>query len=403
MAARRTLVALVAATLAAAAVAAADGDWPRFRGPTGDGISSETGLVKQWPEGGPRELWRTELGGGYSAISVAAGRLYTMFSSGPDEFAVALDAATGHELWRVRTDSKFKDMFGDGPRSTPTVDGGIVYVLSAKGKLYALKAGDGQQVWMRDLREDFDAKPPRWGFSSSPFVEGSLLLLDVGGTQGSSIVAFDKQDGREVWRSEDDKAGYSTPIAATVGDERHVVFVTGTTVASVAPLDGSLRWKHPWKTSYDVNASAPVFIPPDKVFISSGYDVGSAVFRIGASVVEELWRSREMKNKFSSSVFHDGQLYGFDEKIFKCVDAATGEMQWQARGLGHGSLIYADGHLVVMGDKGALALVVATPEEYREKSRVDVFQGKTWTMPTLSGGKLYLRDEKELVSLDVSG
>jgi outer membrane protein assembly factor BamB len=161
-------------------------------------------------------------------------------------------------------------------------------------------------------------------------------------------------------------------------------------------------WKAAWKTSYDVNAAAPLFIPPDKIFISSGYDVGSAVFRVKDTGVEELWRNRDMKNKFSSSVFREGSIYGFDEKFLTCIDAVTGKVRWQARGFGHGSLIYADGRLIVMGDKGTLALVQATTAAYREQARFQLFDGKTWTMPTLAGGKLYLRDEHELVALEIS-
>ena len=385
----------VALTLAA--------DWPQFRGPQRDGVSAETGLLAKWPDDGPRELWSTKLGGGYSGIAAVDGRLFTMFADGSDEFVAALDAATGNEIWRVRSGGKFKDMFGDGPRSTPTVAGGIVFALGAKGRLLALAVADGKQLWTHDLVEDYGARSPKWGFSSSPVIEGDLLLLDVGGADGSSIVAFNKKTGAEVWRSQEDKAGYSTPIVIEVGQRRHAIFFTGTTVVSLAPEDGKLLWKRAWKTSYDVNAATPVFIPPDRVFISSGYDVGGAVYRIHGSGVDEVWRSREMKNKFHSSVLHDGHLYGFDEKIFKCIDAATGETRWRARDYGHGSLIYADGHLVVLGDKGLLGLVEATPEAYREKSRVELFRGKTWTPPTLADGRLYLRDEKVLRSFDVSG
>jgi outer membrane protein assembly factor BamB len=389
------------------AALAGDTDWPQYRGPNRDGVSSETGLLDQWSAGGPKELWRTSLGRGFSGISVSGGRIYTMFAEGSDEFVVCLDAATGQEIWRKGTGSNFNDRFGDGPRSTPTVDGELVFALGAKGKLHALGATDGQPLWSRDLPGEFGAEIPRWGYSSAPLVDGKLLLVDVGGQGGSSIVAFDKKTGKEVWRSQNDKAGYSAPVVMTVSGRRQVVFFTGTTLVSLAPEDGTLLWRQAWKTSYDVNAATPIFIPPDKLFVSSGYDVGAAVYRVKMdgrqAEVQEVWRTREMKNKFSSSVLHEGHLYGFDEKTFKCIDAATGETKWKFRGLGHGSLIFADGHLVVLGDEGTLVLVEATAAAYREQGRAQIFDGKTWTVPTLSGGKLYLRDEKQLVSLDVSG
>jgi outer membrane protein assembly factor BamB len=389
------LTVLLAASLATA------GDWPQFRGPQRDGVSRETGLLSEWPADGPPELWTVELGGGYSGMAVADGRLFTMFSDGGDEFVVALDVASGKELWRVRAGDKFKDMFGDGPRSTPTVDGERVYAMGAKGKLLALAAADGKELWSHDLVAKYGAESPRWGFSASPIVDGASLLLDVGGADGSSIVAFDTKSGVERWRSQEDKAGYSAPVLVEVGEQRQAIFFTGTRIVSLDPADGELLWKKAWRTSYDVNAATPVFIPPDRLFISSGYDVGGAVYKIGSAGVEEVWRNREMKNKFHTSVLHDGHLYGFDEKIFKCIDAATGRMQWQVRDFGHGSLIYADGHLIALGDKGLLGLIEATPEAYREKSRAAVLKGKSWTPPTLADGKLYVRDEKVLRSFNL--
>lgn len=398
-------LALVSAMAAPAGVAA---DWPQFRGPDRDGVSSETGLAKGWPEAGPEQLWRTQLGEGFSALSVAGGHLFTMFARGEDEFVVSIDASNGQELWRVRADSKWVDDQGNGPRSTPTVHGGLVYALSASGKLHALDAADGKVRWSHDLQKEYGASIPRWGMSTSPLIEGGRLVVEAGGKPGALLMAFDPKTGEELWRSQSGKAGYSAPLAVTVNGLRQVLSFAGTTLLSVSPSDGSLYWKLPWQTDWDVNAAMPVFVPPDKIFISSGYDVGSALLKIeaaeGRASVSEVWKSREMKNQFSSSVLHRGHLYGFDDKTLKAIDARTGETRWRApRNMGHGSLIYADGHLVVLSETGELVLVEATPEEYREKGRARIFQGKSWTMPTLSGGRLYLRNERELVALKVSG
>jgi outer membrane protein assembly factor BamB len=402
----RAAVALSIVALASVVVTTSAGDWPQFRGPQRDGISTETGLLKKWPESGPPVVWRTKLGQGFSTLSVVGKRIYTLYGRGKDEVAVALDTTTGAEVWNVRIDDKWIDQYGDGPRATPTVDGDVVYVLSARGRLYALATVDGKKIWKRDLQADYSAAPPRWGVSTQPLVEGDLLLVDVGGKGGSSIVAFDKKTGKEVWKSQNGKAGYSTPIAIEVGGLRQVVFFTGSTLLALAPEDGALLWKVPWKTSYDVNAATPIFIAPDRLFVSSGYDVGAAVYRIevteSSATVHEIWKNREMKNKFSSSVLHDGYLYGFDETNLKCIDAADGKVRWRSRGLGFGSLIFADGRLIVLGDAGTLVLVEAIPDEYREKGRVELFEGKSWSMPVLSRGKLYVRNEKELVSLDLS-
>jgi outer membrane protein assembly factor BamB len=401
----RTLATFAICAIAVGALVAGDAaDWPQFRGPHRDGISAEKGLLTGWPDGGPQTVWRIKLGQGFSGISIVGGRVYTMFGDGSDEFAICLDAATGKEIWRHRTDAIFKDNFGNGPRSTPTVDGETVYTLGARGRLHALGVADGGVLWSKDLVKEYGAKIPTWGVSTSPLVEGNLLIVNVGGKKGASIVAFDKKSGKEAWRSLPDQAGYAAPIAITVGKQRQVLVLTGEGLVAVAPGDGKLIWRHPWKTSYDVNAATPVFIPPDRIFLSTGYDVGAAMLQIQADGnVTQLWKNREMRNKFSSSLLHDGNIYGFDEKALKCVDPTTGETRWQERGLGHGSLIYADGHLIVLGDAGTLVLVEAKPGAYREKGRAQVFDGKTWTMPTLAGGKLFLRDENELISLDVSG
>ncbi len=400
-------LAFLVAAVALWSVASNGGDWPQFRGPNRDGISDETDLLTRWSEGVPDELWRVPLGSGFSGLSVAGGRIFTMYGDGQDELAVGIDAATGKQLWRVRIDKLWKSRWGDGPRSTPTVDGEVVFALSSTGKLHALSTTDGSTLWFRDLEKDFGASPPQWGVATAPLIEGKLLLLDVGGANGASIVALNKKTGEEVWRSLEDKAGYSAPIAFSVNGVRHVVFLTARNLAAVSPEDGALLWSLPWKTSYDVNAATPVFIAPDRLFVSTGYDVGSALYRVsvaeGKAEVAQLWESREMKNKFSSSIHHEGHLYGFDENTLKCVDATTGKTTWRQRGFGFGSLIYADGHLIVLSDDGQLVLVVAAPDEYRQRGKAQIFKGKTWTMPTLVDGQLYLRDLNELVALDISG
>lgn len=378
-------------------------DWPQFRGPGRDGVSREIGLLKTWPANGPRQLWRVPLGDGFSGISVAGGRLFTLYAKGKDELAVAHDTATGREIWRVRIDDKYESDMGGGPRATPTVDGNLVYALSANGQLHALDTATGRRVWARDLKRDFGAKLPQWGVSTSPLVEGNLLLLDVGGSSGKSAAALDKKTGKTVWTSQSDQPGYSAPVAITVGGVRQVLFFTGTALTALTPADGKLLWRVPWRTDYDVNAATPIFVAPDKVFISSGYDTGAALLRVKPNgPPDEVWRSRGMKNQFSSSVLHGGHLYGFDNKVLKAMEAATGKDKWRQSGLGHGSLIYADGHLIVLSESGQLTLVEASPAGYSEKAKAEVLSGKCWTAPTLANGRLYVRNESEMVALEMA-
>lgn len=382
-------------------------EWHQWRGPNRDGISHEIGIVKNWAEDGPKELWRISLGEGFSGISISNGRTYTMYAKGDDEIVVCLDAKTGKEIWRYLDDYLFENsQGGNGPRSTPTVDGDKVYVLSAYGRLVALDANTGKQLWDYDFTKAFGSKMPQHGFATSPIVEGNLLLVEAGGADGKAIIAFDKENGNIVWSTLSDPPAYSSPITVTINNTRQTVFFTADGLVSVSAQDGQVYWRYTWHTRFDVNASTPVFIAPDKIFISSGYDTGAAVVQIkdtdGKLTVEEVWKNREMKNHFSSSILHDGYLYGFDNAIFKCIDANTGEEQWKARRFGKGSLIYAGGHLIVLGDSGVLALVEATHTEFKEKTQAQVLSGRCWTPPTLSGGKLYLRNHEELACLDLT-
>jgi outer membrane protein assembly factor BamB len=382
-------------------------DWPQWRGPNRDGISKETGILKTWPETGPKVLWKAPSGDGYSGIVVANGRLYTMHATRSEEVVVSLDAGSGKEIWRFVSDNEvYQNQFGNGPRSTPTVDGELVFTLSGNGKLYALNAKTGAKVWNHDLRTEFGGQIPTWGVSTSPLVDGEMLLVDVGGSGGNGLMAFNKKSGKVVWKSNSSLPGYSAPIAVTVNGIKQILFFTGTALISASPADGKQYWSYTWRTSYDVNAATPIFIPPDKVFISSGYNVGAAVLRMkvanGSVKIEELWKSQVMRNHFASSVLVGDYLYGFDEATLKCININTQEEKWGKRGLGKGSLIYADGHLIVLSERGKLLLVEANPAAEIEKASAEVLRGRCWTVPTLANGKLYVKNQAEILCLDVT-
>lgn len=386
--------------------AGASDEWPQWLGPNRDGISRETGLRKSWAETGPKVAWRTPLGEGYSGISIAQGRVYTLYSDGYDEFVVCLDAKSGKQIWRVRSDSTFKDTNGNGPRSTPTIHGEIVYALGGRGQLLALQAKSGKKVWQHDLKKEFNSSGPSdGGFASSPLVEGEMLLVEAGGGNGNAFVAFNKKDGKVIWKAESDSAAFASPVAITVNGVRQIIFFSAEGAVAVAPATGKVYWRLPWKTSYNVNAATPLFIPPDKIFISSGYDVGATLLRItaenGSASIEEIWKSKAMQNIYTSSILRGDYLYGFDKGTLKCIELLTGEEKWKQRGFGVGTLIFADGHLIVLGDKGKLALVEATPAAYTEKSAAEVLTGRCITVPALAEGKLYLRNTQELVCLDL--
>lgn len=379
------------------------GEWAQWRGPNRDGISSETGFLKNWSPEGPKVLWHIPLGDGYSGISIAQGKVYTMSAEGSDEYVICLDASNGKEVWRFRSGTKFTEQRGDGPRSMPTVHGDSVFALGAEGKLYALDAGDGTKLWAHNFVEEFGSSIPTWGFSSSPLIEGNLVLVEAGGKDGKSIVAFDKKSGDVVWTTHTDEVGYSSPIAIDFDGTRQIIFLTSKTLLSVAPEDGQIYWKYAWPEG--INIATPIFIPDDKIFISASYDKGAVLLKMVADEdgigIEEIWKSRVMKNHFNSSVLQGDYLYGFDNAILTCIEVNTGEEQWRHRGFEKGSLLLADGHLIILGEGGKLALAEANPTEYREKARFQLFDDKCWTVPTLAGGRLYLRNQKEMVCLDL--
>lgn len=402
---RNLLVALLCSALTAGATYAAD--WPNFRGPDFTGISAETKLLAAWPETGPKRLWETRLGPGYSGMSVANGSLVTMFDSGADEVVAAFDAKTGAELWRLRTDEAFVSDQGNGPRSTPTIAGGRVFALGARGRLVAVDLATGKLIWKHDLVADFGGGVPQWGVSTTPTVVGELLIVNAGGPKGKSVMALDVATGSVRWSNGDEPAGYSCPIPVTIGASRQIVVFSARSISGFALATGKRLWSHPWTTDWDVHAAAPIFVPPNRVFYSSGYRTGSALLEITGSDREgwkasEVWASKGLKNQFSSSVIVDGTIYGFDNRVLKAVELATGKDRWKLQGLGHGTVLVADGKLVVLSERGQLALATLDPVAWRELSSFQLFSTKTWTIPTLANGVLYVRDAERLVALQVT-
>lgn len=423
-----------------APLAAENTDWAQFRGPDRDGISSETGLTTTWPEDGPKEVWRVEIGEGFSAISVVGNRLYTMYAESPPEpeaveasdseaadgeaaaegdeagaeaeakpagreYAAAFDATTGKEIWRTDVGEKLDNQFGNGPRATPTVDGDRLFVLSSFGTLYALATADGKELWKVDFTsEDLGSSRPYFGYSTSALVQGDLLLVEVGGSEGKSYAGIDKTSGEILWTSGEGSSGYSSALRIEMHGQEQFVYVTGGFLRAV-DKDGQEIWSYEWPQGE--THSMPILIEPDMIFASGAEGVGAAVVKITSSDdglgVEEVWKSNRFKNHFSSSVLHGGHLYGFDNATLKAIDALTGEQAWAKRGLGKGSLILADGHLLVLSDRGVLVSIEATPEAYNEKARVQAIEGKSWTAPSLADGKLYMRNHAEMVCYDLKG
>ena len=385
------------------AVAQPGANWPQWRGPNRDGISKETGLLKQWPAEGPALVWKAAgAGRGYSSFSVSNGNLYTMGLRGDREFVVAFDIATGKEAWATAHGSAFRNDRGDGPRGTPTVDGDRIYALGGAGDLSCLDARTGKVVWTKNVLKEFGGSNIQWGISESPLVMGNKVLVNAGG-RGASIVALNKTDGSVIWKSQSDEAGYSSAIPLQVNGSTQVIFFTASRAVGLDMNDGRLLWEYARPSNNVANVATPI-ARANRVFISSDYGAGGGVIEIKPdNKAQEIYFTKEMKNHHSSSVLVGDHLYGFSSAILTAMKFDTGEIAWRDRSVGKGSLVYADGHLYCFSENGVVGLVEATPAGYKEKGRFRIPQDSlpTWTHPVVVGGRLYLRDQDTIYAFDV--
>ena len=388
------------AALALSVVAVTAADWPNYRGPNHDGISKETGWTTAWPADGPKVLWKAKVGLGFSAIVVAKGRAYTQGNTSDVDTIFCFDATTGTSIWKhsyaAPLDAKY---YEGGTSATPTVEGDQVYTVSKRGILHCLSAADGKVIWTKNLQEELGAKIPDWGFAGSVLIAGDLAIVNI----GSAGTALDKKTGKVVWTSGTEESGYSTPVPIEVKDERAILLAIKRDVVAVKVKDGQELWRFPWKTQYDVNAADPMLVG-NKVFVSSGYNHGGGVFDVSVSPAKEVWNNKNMRNHFASSVLWQGHLYGVDENQLRCLVFETGEVKWTDKVSGKGSLIIADGKLIVLTERGELLVANPSPDGFKPIARAQVIGGKCWSAPTLANGKIYCRTGPgDVVCVDVSG
>ena len=337
---------------------------------------------------------------------VAESLIFTIEQRRGREVVAAYNLNDGRQVWEHSWNARFSEsMGGDGPRATPTWNDGFVYALGGNGNLVCLSASDGSVVWERNILKDAGASNLTWGMSGAPLVVGDLVITHPGGRNGKSVFAYDKLTGDVRWSALNDKAGYVSPQLATLAGQKQLVLVSGTRILGASLEDGSLFWSHPWKTSYDANCAQPLIVDDQHVFVSSGYGHGATLLQITAVgsdfSVEEVWFNRNMKNKFNPSVLVDDVVYGLDEGILAAIDVRSGERLWKKGRYRYGQLLYASGHLIVISEQGDLALVEATPEEYREVVRFESISGKTWNVPALADGILLVRNQTEMAAYDL--
>jgi outer membrane protein assembly factor BamB len=381
--------------------------WREYRGPGRDGVYDEMPILTAWPSAGLRELWRQPVGGGYASFSIAEGRAFTIEQRRDREVVAAYDVETGRELWTHSWAAFFQEsMGGDGPRATPTWDDGRVYALGATGELHALDAATGERIWSRNILEDAGARNITWGMAASPLIVDGKVIVLPGGSGGKSVVAYNKLTGERVWSAQSDRQAYVSPVVVTLAGKRQLLVVSANRAMGLTVEAGELLWEFPWTTMYDVNSAQPVVIDANRFVISSGYDHGAALIEVtaadGGFRARAVWESRNLKSRFNSSVLHEGYIYGFDESIFACIDARTGERKWKGGRYGYGQVLLAGGHLIILSESGDVALVRATPERHEELARFSAIEGKTWNVPAISGGKLFVRNSREMAAFDLS-
>ncbi|MFV1995698.1 MAG: PQQ-binding-like beta-propeller repeat protein [Verrucomicrobiales bacterium] len=384
-------------------------DWTQWRGPDRDGKSGETGLLEKWPKEGPPLAWRAEgLGEGFSSVSVARGTIYTLGDFGDSSYAVALEEEGGALVWKTKIGEAGGHAKYPGPRSTPTVDGGQVFVLNQHSDLVCLDAKSGEKMWSVNLVEDFDGKMMSgWKYSESLLVDGDRVVCTPGGKEGT-VLALNRKSGRKIWRTDDwvDPAGYSSVVIATIHGVRQYVQLTGKSVAGLDPESGRILWKadREGKTAVITN---PV-VWEDLVFVTSSYGIGCNAFRIGKDgdvwTSEEVYANKDISNHHGGVVLVDGYIYGSSGNTFRCLERETGELAYAERGAGKGATVYAGGLLYLRSEAGPVILIEATPKKLNEISRFDQPERsdkKAWPHPVIANGKLYLRDQDILLAYDL--
>jgi outer membrane protein assembly factor BamB len=369
-------------------------------------LSRETGLARSWPPGGPPLLWKASgLGAGYSTVAVDEGRIFTLGAGRDAEYLIALDAATGRELWRTKVGARYENNRGDGPRGAPTVDGARVYALGGNGDLVAAEAATGNVVWHVNLLEEFGAGNIPWGISESPLVLEDRVLANAGG-RGGSLVALSKRDGSTIWAVESDEAGYSSAVVAVIGGVRQAIFFTGERALGVRVDDGSLLWSYRRVSNRTANVATPI-VRGNFVFLSSDYGTGCALLEIqgdaSGMTAREVYFHQDMKNHHASSILVDDTLYGFSSSILTALDFQSGKVLWRDRSVGKGSLVVADAQLYLFSENGVAAIAEATRAGYRENGRFELRTSgsPTWSHPVVANARLYLRDQDTLYCYDV--
>jgi outer membrane protein assembly factor BamB len=385
-------------------------DWPQFLGPRRDGTSLESKLLDTWPKTGPPVVWQRDVGEGFSGPVIAGERLILFHRIGDDEIVECLNAVTGAPLWKFAYATAYRDALGkgDGPRSTPLIVQDKVVTLGAEGTLHCLALADGKKIWSRSLTGDYKTPLGYFGIGTSPVADENRLLVNVGGP-GAGIVAFDLANRKELWKATNDPPSYASPVVCTVDGARLAVFFTRTGAVVVDSPTGAVRFQKRWRSRNDasVNAASPLLIGT-QAFFSSSYETGALLLQLRKDGADVVWTDDEiMSNHYNTCIVHKGHLFGIDGRQeatpnLRCVDLKTKKVRWEKDRFGCGTMVLADGRLIALTERGDLCLVQADPAAYRELARAHLFNAAPCRAQiALAAGRLYARDQRKLLCLDL--
>jgi outer membrane protein assembly factor BamB len=376
-------------------------DVPQFFGAGRNGVAQSVNLAHDWTANPPRQLWRQPIGAGWSAFAIVGGRAFTQEQLGEEEAVTCYDLLTGRLLWSHSNPVHFTQwQGGDGPRATPTVQGGRVFAIGATGILDCLDAATGQRIWSRDVLAENQLENLIWGVSASPLVFDDTVIVTGGLTNGPTVLAYRGSNGEPLWRSGADKASYASPSIATLAGRRVILSVNAASLTVHDPATGELLLNYPFADDKWPKASQPVVLDGDRVFLSAGYGAGCALLEIkagpdGKLVANQLWKNLRMKTQFNSVAARDGFLYGLDDGLLACVEISSGERKWKSGRYGSGQTLLVNDLVLVQSESGAVALAEAQPGGFKELGRIPALSAKTWNHPTLAGRYLLVRNNEE--------
>jgi len=374
-------------------------DWARYCGPNGDREIHEPQCSFDWRNQPPKELWRHPVGDAWSSFSLVGSRLYTQEQRGPQECVVCYQADSGVELWRREDKARYETAQGaTGPRATPTVTESAVFALGATGILNALNPVTGELLWQRNICTDAGAEMVEWGMSGSPLVYEQTVIVDAGGYNDRAVIAYTRDSGEIVWASGSHKAGYASPRLERLNDSLQLLIFHGDGLAGMDPATGKILWEYSWTNQYKINVAQPIRFG-SQIFISSGYDSGCVMLdpaRLTDGKPSVVWpRNKNMKLKFNEAVRRGDYVFGLDDGILACMDLRTGERTWKGGRYRYGQILIWGDRLIVQSEAGYVAVVEATPEKFTEVARLEALNDRTWNVPMVSGGRLYVRNAAE--------